>query len=332
MTGDIRSGPQKIHITKTPRIGGFAIYITLILALIIFYFFGSSEQYYIFNNLSSIVIISFPVIIVGLAEDIFKDISIFVRFSASIFAGIIAYFYEITLSNSNIIIIDEFLNSYNLIPLLMIIFFVGSINSINLIDGVNGLAGLSSIIILITLSILALENNDYNKYHFTLLIIGIILGFLLINWLTGAIFLGDSGAYLLGTILAFITCKILYNNNLPIFNILTLFLYPIWEISYTILRRFYNNKKIIVADNKHLHSIVHIIITKVFQSNTSLQKNSLTTLFLLPFIVVGPITTLFLNKDPEFLVLSFIIISIFISIVYNILCNKLKLDLKKSFF
>ena len=51
MTGDIRSGPQKIHITKTPRIGGFAIYITLILALIIFYFFGSSEQYYIFNNL-----------------------------------------------------------------------------------------------------------------------------------------------------------------------------------------------------------------------------------------------------------------------------------------
>ena len=326
MTGDTSIGPQKIHTNNTPRIGGIAIYITLVITLIIFNVINHDLKHHILNDLSSIIIISLPAIIVGLAEDLYKDISIFGRFSASIFVGIIAYFYEVNLSNSNIKIIDDFLNSYNLFPLLMITFFAGSINSINLIDGVNGLAGLTSIIILITLSILALENSDYKKYYFILLIIGSILGFIIINWFTGCIFLGDSGAYLLGTILAFVTCKVLLDDDLSMFNILTLFSYPIWEISNSIIRRLYNNKKIIVADNKHLHSLAHIVITKIFKSSDSLFQNSLTTLFLLPFITVGPITTLFLFKDPKLLVFSFIIICIFTSLVYSALSNRLRLD------
>lgn len=324
ITGDTNIGPQKIHKTKTPRIGGIAIYITLVIALIIFNFISHDHKDFVFNYLSNIIIISLPVIIIGLAEDLYKDISILGRFLTSIFVGVIAYFYDVNLSDTNIKIIDEFLYSYNFMPLLIIMFFAGSINSLNMIDGVNGLAGLTSIVILTTLYLLALENNDYDKYYFTLLIIGTILGFLFINWFTGSIFLGDSGAYLLGTILAFVTCKILYDNNLSIFNILTLFSYPIWEILNSIIRRIYNNQKIIIADNKHLHSLVYILVANIFKFEKPILKNSLTTIFLIPFIIVGPIVTLFLYKDPKLLIFSFVIICVFSTLVYAHLCNRLK--------
>ena len=166
-TGDVNFGPQKIHTSQTPRIGGIGIYVTLILTLILLNFFYYDQRNILFGNLLSVIVITLPAVIVGLAEDLYKDISIFFRFCSSLLVGLIAYFHDISLSVSNINFIDEQLIFYNLLPFLTIIFFAGSINSINLIDDINGLAGLTSIIILITLSQLAFFNSDYNNYYFT---------------------------------------------------------------------------------------------------------------------------------------------------------------------
>ena len=329
-TGDINFGPQKIHKSQTPRIGGIGIYMTLILTLMLLNFFYYDQRDILFGNLLSIIIITLPAIIVGLAEDLYKDISIFFRFCSSLVVGLIAYFHDVSLSISNINFIDEHLIFYNLLPFLTIIFFAGSINSINLIDGINGLAGLTSIIILITLSQLAFLNNDYNNYYFTFLIIGTILGFLIINWLTGSIFLGDSGAYLLGAMLAYVACNVLNQNDLSLLNIFTLFAYPIWEITNSMIRRLYNNKKITIADNKHLHSFAYIWVSKNFKNKNTSVKSSLTTLFLLPLITIGPITTLFFYENPRLLVFSFLMICIFSSLIYAKLNYKLNLTKKLS--
>ena len=315
-TGDINSGPQKIHTSNIPRIGGVGIYLTLIITLLLLQIFNYNQENFLFDNLYSIIIISFPAVIVGIAEDIFKDISIFFRLSASFFVGLTAYFNGINVPFLNVNFIDEYLVLYNLLPFLTIVFFASSINSINVIDGINGLAGLLAIVILLTLSQIALQNSDYNNYYFILLLIAAIFGFLLINWFTGNIFLGDCGAYLLGTILAFVSCNILYNNNLSLLNILTLFSYPIWEISNSIIRRLYNNKKIIYPDNKHLHSLTYIYLTKKFKNKKNNVINSLTTLLLIPLIIIGPITTLYFYKKPQFLFFSFLIIYLASTLIY----------------
>ena len=157
LTGDVNFGPQKIHTSQTPRIGGIGIYITLIITLILLNFFNYDQKNILLGNLLSIIVITLPAIIVGLAEDLYKDISIFFRFSSSLLVGLIACFDDVSLSVSNINFIDEYLIFFNLLPFLTIIFFAGSINSINLIDGINGMAGLTTVIILITLSQLAFK-------------------------------------------------------------------------------------------------------------------------------------------------------------------------------
>ena len=187
-TGDVNFGPQKIHTSQTPRIGGIGIYITLIITLILLNFFNYDQKNILLGNLLSIIVITLPAIIVGLVEDLYKDISIFFRFSSSLLVGLIACFDDVSLSVSNINFIDEYLIFFNLLPFLTIIFFAGSINSINLIDGINGMAGPNFNHINYTFSTSFL-NSDYNNYYLTFLIIGAIVGFLIINWFTGCIFL-----------------------------------------------------------------------------------------------------------------------------------------------
>jgi len=322
LTGDSNAGPQKIHSSKIPRIGGVAIYITLLLLLLATNLLHFDYQPILHENIRSLILISLPAIIIGLAEDLFKDISIILRFLVSIIVGILAfYFYNVNIPSSNLNIIDQYLST-SLFFLLTILFFAGSINAINLIDGVNGLAGSMSVIILFTLCQLALEKNDIPSYHLTYYLSANVLGFLLINWFTGKIFLGDSGAYLLGVILAFATCIVLYNNNLSFFNILTLFCYPIWEITNSILRRLYNKQKIILADNRHLHSFVYLIITKKFEKLRPFTKNFLPTFFLLPLMLIGPTISLFFHDKPRLLFFSFLTVYIFSSLVYCILYIK----------
>ena len=326
ITGDNNTGPQKIHSSKIPRIGGVAIYITLLLLLLFLTtnLFQYDYKPILFENFRNLILISLPAVIIGLIEDLFKDISIILRLLVSIIVGIIAfYFYDVSIPSSNLNIIDQYLST-SLFFLLTILFFAGSINAINLIDGVNGLAGSISVVILFTLSHLSLEKSDIQSYHFTFFLSANILGFLLLNWFTGKIFLGDSGAYLLGTILAFATCIVLHNNNLSFFNILTLFCYPIWEITNSILRRLYNNQKIISADNKHLHSFVYLIVSKKFNTLRPFVKNFLPTFLLLPLILIGPTISLLFYNKPYLLFFLFLTIYIFLSLVYCILYIKAK--------
>ena len=320
LTGDSISGPQKIHVEAIPRVGGIGIFITLIISSFLF-----NDLFILMELLSILIIISLPVVLIGLAEDLYKDISILIRLLTSIIVGIISFYYfEVSVSKTNLSFIDQYLSFFELIPFLTIFFFAGSINSINLIDGVNGLAGVTTVIILLTLSKLAYMNDDYSNYYFSYLVIASILGFLLINWFTGSIFLGDAGAYLLGVILAFITCQILLKNSLSFFNILTLFAYPIWEITNSIIRRLYSNKKIISADNKHLHSLIYILVKNRFKKQKYFIKNCLPTIFLLPLILIGPVSSLFFYQKPQLLVFSFLLIYIFTSLFYINLYNKLK--------
>lgn len=323
-TGDTYNGPQKIHHNIVPRIGGISIFLTLLLSLMFLKNYYGNDKSLLIESFQTLILLSTPAFAIGFLEDIAKDISIILRFFTSFSVGVLAYFlFNLNVSITHISTLDTQIQIFNLIPFLTIFFFAGSINSINIIDGVNGLASVTCLIILLVLYALNNDEQVVVNNFFTILVMANIAGFLVINWFWGTIFLGDSGAYLLGTILAVLSCKIIYENELSMLIILTLFFFPVWEMSYSIWRRALNKTKVMRADNRHLHSLIHVLVREKFFIKNKFIINFLPTFILLPILAIGPIISLYYYQNPKMLIILFLTLYIFITLIYRLVDKSL---------
>ena len=84
-----------------------------------------------------------------------------------------------------------------------IIWIVAITNAINLIDGLDGLASGVSVIGLTTIGFIAILQGNVFIIMICSLLIGALLGFLFFNFHPASIFLGDSGALMIGFIIGF---------------------------------------------------------------------------------------------------------------------------------
>ena len=142
--------------------------------------------------------------------------------------------------------------------LLTIIFLVLITNAINLIDGVDGLAVGVSIISSISIWAINLSPILYRPDAAVLAatLAGASMGFLRYNFNPARIFLGDNGAYLIGFILACISClgltkKVTVVILSPV--ILLIFAMPLLDLALAVWRRWSKNKEIMAADSEHIH-------------------------------------------------------------------------------
>ena len=145
----------------------------------------------------------------------------------------------------NITSIDlNFLNSWLENDIFSIIFvllcFLFIINGSNLIDGFNGLLAIHILIINIILLFLNLENNNENLAIMIASQIVILISFLLFNFPKAKIFLGDSGSYLFGSLIAL---NIIETNNLnpdiSSFFLFHTFFYLFFEVFSLFLESYY---------------------------------------------------------------------------------------------
>jgi len=77
---------------------------------------------------------------------------------------------------------------------------VVAINAVNLYDGLDGLAGLTSLVSAAALAVLL--SGSGASATTALALVGALGGFMLFNWHPARVFLGDSGAYVIGLVLA----------------------------------------------------------------------------------------------------------------------------------
>tara|TARA_B100001093_G_C26711496_1_gene963618 strand:- start:171 stop:1190 length:1020 start_codon:yes stop_codon:yes gene_type:complete len=136
------------------------------------------------------------------------------------------------------------------------------INGSNFIDGLNGLmlGYFSSIIFLLFfLNYYIFLEIDKNL----ILSLLFILVFLLILNINNELFMGDSGAYVLGSICGYLLIKIHeVNQEISPYFIILLFWYPCFENLFSILRKIYTKKSPTVADNNHFHQLIFFFIKK----------------------------------------------------------------------
>ena len=120
-------------------------------------------------------------------------------------------------------------------------------------------------------------NNS--NLEFSILLISqivILLSFLLFNFPHAKIFLGDSGAYLMGALIALNT--IITNNlnpNISSFFFCTLLFYIFFEVFFSFFRKLKQNKSPIYPDNKHLHMLSYFKISSYYGKYKANYINSL---------------------------------------------------------
>jgi len=241
------SKPQNFHETATPRAGGIGLFLASMLLLLSSF------------GLKFVIPILFA-FVSGIFEDFHNSLSPKLR----LFLQFIAAATAIWLTDAVVTYLGLGITMPYWVGAIFSIFaIVGMMNAINIIDGFNGLA--SGVILLILFSFLTVSYTHGNTEIFTVtsIIIGATLGFFLLNFPKGKIFLGDGGAYMLGFIVAVIGIFLAgkYANVSP-WYILAIFIYPVWEVLFSIVRKLSIGLSPMQPDNQHIHMLIHKHITK----------------------------------------------------------------------
>lgn len=256
--------PQRFHTLPTPRAGGIGIFAPFLFTSLSLLHTDSKFLYgLVFGG--SLVFLS------GLIEDFNASLSPKVRLLLQCLGGgIFIYLSDLYLKNLGFGIT---LPSYIGIPFTLFA-IVGIINAINIIDGFNGLAGGIALFALGCIAFLCQQNLEF---VLLLALLGGIVGFLLLNFPKGKIFLGDGGAYFLGFILAVFLVWLTQEQGSkisPWFGI-GLLIYPFWEVIFSIYRRIKQKASAMLPDNHHFHQILFL----------KTRSNPLTTLIILSFVL-----------------------------------------------
>lgn len=273
---DSTEGIQKFHSQPTPRIGGMPILLGLVLA------WGKSSQD-IQAILTPIIFAGMPAFLLGIAEDLTKQIGILHRLFATFGSGLVAWLItDYSLSRLDIWGFD-FLMQVTLFSVLFTAFAVGGVaNAINIIDGFNGYASLTCSIAFFGFGMIAFQVGDQNLAAVSVILAACVFGFFWVNWPFGKIFLGDGGAYFLGFALAWIAVLLIERNpKVSTFSALVICILPITEVMFTIFRRKVRKHHPGKPDRLHFHSILQRrYISRWFARRSDLAKNSTVGLFM----------------------------------------------------
>ena len=262
--------PQSFHEKAVTRSGGIAAIISISIFFAIYYLLYSKILYeYIF--------ISYSMFLIGIIDDLkikVKPLNRLLIMILMLFTFI--YFFQIKILNIDIPLLEFIYDNHLFSSIFTVLCFLFIINGANLIDGFNGLLSLNLIIINVILAYINLENSNL---EFSLLIIAqiiILLSFLLFNFPKAKIFLGDSGAYLMGSL---ISLNVIITNNLTpeisSFFFCTLLFYLFFEVFFSFFRKLFEGKSPIYPDDKHLHMLSFYKLSVVYGRDKSNFLNSI---------------------------------------------------------
>ncbi len=278
-------GPQKFHDEPTPRIGGLAILCGLLAAAVLV-----KPDVATPGACALLLFCLLPAFLGGFAEDITRKVPPISRLLATmVTAGFAWALLDVRLLRSDVAWLDLAFTYTPFAYAGLLLAVAGIAHAMNIIDGYNGLSGGVGTIILLALGAVAAGQGDTLVACLCFATAGALCGFLLFNYPSGKIFLGDGGAYLQGCIIA-IAAAILVQRNpgvSPWFPF-ALVLYPIWETLFSILRRLtIHHSGIGQPDARHLHSLVYRRLAHRWirrrDAVGTLQQNAVTTL---PFWVM----------------------------------------------
>lgn len=246
---------QNIHAVDIPRTGGLALLLPLIY-VVFSEQFASDLSGYLVPWLFFLALCAF---VIGIVDDMFFNLR--PRKRLILLGGISALSCALLggLSHLNIFLVDIILeNSLLSVYFVTVTATIGLVNAFNMIDGLDGLSSGVVMLALFTIGRVGAHHGQPDIAEFAFILTAIVSGFWIINVLGGGIFLGDSGAYFLGFMVAQL-CIFLNSHVTSVSSwcYLLICIYPFWDMFFSILRRLYNSQGVAIADRKHLHHVVY---------------------------------------------------------------------------
>ena len=243
-----RPGRRKVHAFPIPRVGGIAIALAYAAALISFSDPGSSLPAH--DSPSWKLIPGAAIIfLTGLIDDFFNLRPVWKLLGQVAAAGVV--FYE----GLRIDAVSRFPLPNWLSLLVTVLWLLLCSNAFNLIDGLDGLCTGTGLVATLALFAAALIQDNAALAHATLPLAGALLGFLCYNFSPATVFLGDSGALLIGFLLGCYgmiwTTKTatLLSVTVPLLALSV----PLSEVILSVSRRFLRRQPIFSADRGHIH-------------------------------------------------------------------------------
>lgn len=270
---------RDVHTTPTPRLGGVAMYLGLVLAFVVssqvpFFSYFWDDPVRNWSLLGAVTLI----VVVGVADDLW-DLDWMLKLGAQFLAaGIVVGpggFQIYALPVGTQVVVSSW-QSF----VLSVLAIVVVMNAINFIDGLDGLvAGVTLIAntVFFAYTYLLLRDFGFTSYanlaaFIAVVLMGVCLGFLPMNWSPAKIFMGDAGALMIGLLMACSALAVtgnlpqdmLADNDvfgrsqllgafIPILLPVIVVLLPLLDFGMAVIRRMSKGKSPFSPDRGHLH-------------------------------------------------------------------------------
>lgn len=248
---DVPDENRHLHSHPIPRMGGLAIFIGFFLAVLLFA--------NITTQIRGILLGAILIVVVGAIDDVL-NLNAWLKFGIQIIAAVVAVLHGVIIN-----VVSNPLTMTNLQAMTIgflavpvtVLWIVGVTNSVNLIDGLDGLACGVSTIASMSMLVVAMITPYSNPNTAVILaaLCGACLGFIPYNLNPAKIFMGDTGALLLGYILATVSVIGMFKFYAIVTFIVPVLALavPLFDTTFAFIRRTAHGQSPFHADRGHLH-------------------------------------------------------------------------------
>lgn len=264
---------RDVHKNPTPRLGGVAMFAGLIAALIVARMLPEFRGLFEADHkMWALIAACLLIAVIGVLDDIY-DLDWMLKLGAQLVAAGVLAFNGVQIVS--IPVGDTLIIGSPTVNFVLTVFLITLVmNAVNFVDGLDGLVAGVAIIasgtFFIYTLILAGQQGTSPSVTFASLIalalVGICAGFLPYNWHRAKMFMGDTGALLVGLLMATSTVsvtgeidpnaldlKLVLASYIPIILPFAVLALPLADFSLAVIRRLRAGKSPFEADRLHLH-------------------------------------------------------------------------------
>lgn len=197
---------RKTHIKKTPTLGGVAIFAGLVIS------FTLLKDFQNLIDVKYLVPALIVIFFAGIKDDILVLTPMKKLLAQFVCAFLIAFLGNIKINSFyGMFGLQEMPGWVAVIFTMMAIITI--INCYNLIDGADGLAGSQGLLSAMTFGVWFVQTNHWSLAFLSFALAGSLCGFLFFNWQPAKIFMGDTGAMLVGFVLSVLAIHFIELNK-----------------------------------------------------------------------------------------------------------------------
>lgn len=253
---------RRVNMLPIPRMGGVAIFGGILAALAVagfgVYAFGWVNPFIDYNGIEvnywGVLLGTVLIFLVGAVDDV-VDLNPKAKMLGQIVAACVVAGSGLLFSSIHNPFGEGYIEFGWVAYPLTVFYLVAFANVINLIDGLDGLAAGITGISAITILLFAVLTGRFDAALFSVILVGVCAGFLKSNFFPASIFMGDSGALLLGFSLGVISLFAVARSALFVSLLVPILAagVPILDTFFAIVRRKREHRPIDEADKGHIH-------------------------------------------------------------------------------